>query len=101
MAVDANVLINERIREEMYAGKSIVSALKTGYDKVFWTIFDGHVTALVAGFVIRAYGSGPVRGFATTLIIGLLASLFTSIVVTRAILEWFVGHGRLQKAVSF
>jgi preprotein translocase subunit SecD len=101
MAVDANVLINERVREEMDQGKSIAQAIKTGYDKVFWTIFDGHVTALVAGFVIRAYGSGPVRGFATTLIIGLLASMFTSIVVTRAILEWFVGHGRLHKAVSF
>jgi preprotein translocase subunit SecD len=101
MAVDANVLINERIREEMKGGKSIGQAVRTGYDKVFWTIFDGHVTALVAGFVIRAYGSGPVRGFATTLIIGLLASMFTSIVVTRAIVEWFVGHGRLHKAVSF
>jgi preprotein translocase subunit SecD len=51
----------------------VAAAVRTGYDKVFWTIFDGHVTALVAGFVIRAYGSGPVRGFATTLIIGLLA----------------------------
>ena len=101
MAVDANVLINERIREEMYAGKQIVAAVRNGYDKVFWTIFDGHVTALVAGFVIRAYGSGPVRGFATTLIIGLLASMFTSIVVTRAIIEWFVSHGKLHKAVSF
>jgi len=101
MAVDANVLINERIREEMKTGRSIAAALQTGYDKVFWTIFDGHVTALVAGFVIRTFGSGPVKGFATTLIIGLLASMFTSIVVTRAILEWFVGHGRLHKAVSF
>jgi len=101
MAVDANVLINERIREELKTGRNIAAAVKTGYDKVFWTIFDGHVTALVAGFVIRAYGSGPVRGFATTLIIGLLASMFTSIVVTRAIVEWFVSHGRLHKAVSF
>jgi preprotein translocase subunit SecD len=101
MAVDANVLINERIREEMKNGKQLAAAIRTGYDKVFWTIFDGHVTALVAGFVIRAYGSGPVRGFATTLIIGLLASMFTSIVVTRAIVEWFVSHGRLHKAVSF
>jgi preprotein translocase subunit SecD len=101
MAVDANVLINERIREELKTGKNVGAAVKTGYEKVFWTIFDGHVTALVAGFVIRAYGSGPVRGFATTLIIGLLASMFTSIVVTRAIVEWFVGHGRLHKAVSF
>src|SRR5712664_2763406 len=101
MAVDANVLINERIREELKTGRNIAAALKTGYEKVFWTIFDGHVTALVAGFVIRAYGSGPVRGFATTLIIGLLASMFTSIVVTRAIVEWFVSHGRLHKAVTF
>ena len=101
MAVDANVLINERIREELKTGRNIVAAVKTGYEKVFWTIFDGHVTALVAGFVIRAYGSGPVRGFATTLIIGLLASMFTSIVVTRAIVEWFVSHGRLHKAVTF
>ncbi|GAC1541103.1 MAG: protein translocase subunit SecD [Myxococcales bacterium] len=101
MAVDANVLINERIREEMKTGKSIAAAVSTGYDKVFWTIFDGHVTALIAGFVIRTYGSGPVRGFATTLIIGLLASMFTSIVVTRAIVEWFVSHGKLHKAVSF
>src|SRR5205814_2249289 len=100
MAVDANVLINERIREELKTGRNIAAAVKTGYDKVFWTIFDGHVTALVAGFVIRAYGSGPVRGFATTLIIGLLASMFTSIVVTRAIVEWFVSHGRLHKAVT-
>src|SRR5437667_4021663 len=101
MAVDANVLINERIREELKTGRNIAAAMKTGYEKVFWTIFDGHVTALVAGFVIRAYGSGPVRGVATTLIIGLLASMFTSIVVTRAIVEWFVSHGRLHKAVSF
>jgi preprotein translocase subunit SecD len=101
MAVDANVLINERIREELKAGKAVASAITTGYGKVFWTIFDGHVTALVAGFVIRAYGSGPVRGFATTLIIGLLASMFTSIVVTRVITDWFASHGKLQKAVTF
>jgi preprotein translocase subunit SecD len=101
MAVDANVLINERIREELKSGKTIAAAVTLGYDKVFWTIFDGHVTALVAGFVIRSFGSGPVRGFATTLIIGLLASMFTSIVVTRTIVEWFVGHGKLHKAVTF
>jgi preprotein translocase subunit SecD len=100
MAVDANVLINERIREEMKSGRSIAQAVQTGYDKVFWTIFDGHVTALLAGLVIRHWGSGPVRGFATTLIIGLIASMFTSIVVTRAIVEWFVGHGKLHKAFS-
>jgi len=88
-------------RSYLHIPSLIGAALKTGYEKVFWTIFDGHVTALVAGFVIRYYGSGPVRGFATTLIIGLLASMFTSNVVTRAIVEWFVSHGRLHKAVSF
>src|SRR6202171_3126509 len=62
IAVDANVLINERIREELKTGKAIGAAVKTGYEKVFWTIFDGHVTALVAGVVIRAYGSGGGRG---------------------------------------
>ncbi len=97
MAVDANVLINERIREELRTGKSVRSAVQAGYDKVFWTIFDGHVTALVAGVVIRSYGSGPVQGFATTLIIGLLASMFTSIVVTRAIIEFFVESGKLER----
>jgi preprotein translocase subunit SecD len=58
-----------------------------GYDKVFWTIVDSHVTALVAGIVLMQYGSGPVRGFAVTLIIGLIASMFTSIVVTRVIMD--------------
>ena len=89
MAVDANVLINERIREELRAGKTVRQAVEQGYDKVFWTIVDSHVTALVAAVVLMRYGSGPVRGFAVTLIIGLLASMFTSIVVTRVIINWF------------
>jgi preprotein translocase subunit SecD len=89
MAVDANVLINERIREELRAGRTVKTAVQQGYDKVFWTIVDAHVTTLVAGVVLMQYGSGPVRGFAVTLIIGLVASLFTSIVVTRAIMEYF------------
>jgi preprotein translocase subunit SecD len=88
MAVDANVLINERIREELRAGRSIRQAVDQGYDKVFWTIVDAHVTTLVAGVVLMQYGSGPVRGFAVTLIIGLVASMFTSIVVTRAIMDF-------------
>ncbi len=89
MAVDANVLINERIREELRAGKTVRQAVDQGYDKVFWTIVDSHVTALVAAVVLMQYGSGPVRGFAVTLIIGLVASMFTSIVVTRVIVDWF------------
>jgi preprotein translocase subunit SecD len=88
MAVDANVLINERIREELRAGKTVQQAVQQGYDKVFWTIVDAHVTTLVASVVLMQYGSGPVRGFAVTLIIGLIASMFTSIVVTRVIMDW-------------
>ncbi|HZI12724.1 MAG TPA: protein translocase subunit SecD [Myxococcus sp.] len=99
VAVDANVLINERIREELEHGKSARAALDQGYDRAFWTIFDSHVTALIAAFILFFTGTGPIRGFATTLIIGLLASLFTSIVVTRAIMTYFV-HGRNAKTVS-
>jgi preprotein translocase subunit SecD len=89
MAVDANVLINERIREELRGGKSVRQAVQQGYDRVFWTIVDAHVTTLVAAIVLMQFGSGPVRGFAVTLTIGLIASMFTSIVVTRAMMEFF------------
>jgi preprotein translocase subunit SecD len=99
MAVDANVLINERIREELRGGKSVRQSVDQGYDKVFWTIVDSHVTTLVAGVVLMQYGSGPVRGFAVTLIIGLLASLFTSIVVTRVIMDYFTRHDTARLSV--
>ncbi len=89
MAVDANVLINERIREELRGGRTVRQAVEQGYDRVFWTIVDSHVTTLVAALVLMQYGSGPVRGFAVTLAIGLVASMFTSIVVTRAFMEFF------------
>jgi len=88
MAVDANVLINERIREEMRAGKTVKQAVQQGYARVFWTIVDSHVTTLVASVVLMNYGSGPVRGFAVALTIGLIASMFTSIVVTRVIMDF-------------
>jgi preprotein translocase subunit SecD len=99
IAVDANVLINERIREELGHGKSARAAVDQGYDRAFWTIFDAHVTMLIAGFILFFTGTGPVRGFATTLIVGLIASLFTSIVVTRVITTYFV-HGRNAQTVS-
>ena len=99
MAVDANVLINERIREELRAGKTVRQAVDQGYDKVFWTIVDSHVTALIAAVVLMQYGSGPVRGFAVTLIIGLLASMFTSIVVTRVIIDWFTRNDNARLSV--
>ena len=99
MAVDANVLINERIREEMRAGRTVKQSVQQGYDRVFWTIVDSHVTALVAAVVLMQYGSGPVRGFAVTLTIGLVASLFTSIVVTRAIMEYLTRHESARLSV--
>ena len=99
IAVDANVLINERIREELAAGKSPRVAVDQGYDRAFWTIFDAHVTTLIAGIILFFAGTGPVRGFATTLIIGIISSLFTSIVVTRVITTYVV-HGRNAQKIS-
>jgi len=99
MAVDANVLINERIREEMRAGRTVKQAVQQGYDKVFWTIVDAHVTTLVAAVVLMQYGSGPIRGFAVTLAIGLVASMFTSIVVTRVIMELVTRHDTARLSV--
>lgn len=99
IAVDANVLINERIREELSHGKSARAAVDQGYDRAFWTIFDAHVTTLIAGAILFSKGTGPIRGFATALIIGIVASLFTSIVVTRAITTYFV-HGKNAQTVS-
>ncbi len=99
IAVDANVLINERIREELASGKTARAAVDQGYDRAFWTIFDAHVTTLIAGFILAFTGTGPVQGFATALIIGISASLFTSIVVTRTITTWIV-HGRNATSVS-
>jgi preprotein translocase subunit SecD len=99
MAVDANVLINERIREEMRAGRSVKVAVQQGYDRVFWTIIDSHVTTLVAGFMLMEFGTGPIRGFAVTLIIGLIASLITSIFVTRVLMEYFTRHDTARLSV--
>lgn len=99
IAVDANVLINERIREELAMGKTARVAVDQGYDRAFWTIFDAHVTTLIAGLVLMFTGTGPVRGFATSLIIGIIASLFTSIVVTRVLTTYLV-HGRNSSTVS-
>jgi len=99
MAVDANVLINERIREELDKGNTARAAVDNGYDRAFWTIFDTHITSLFAAAILFMTGTGPIRGFATTLIIGMSASLFTAIVVTRVITTYFV-HGRGAKTVS-
>ncbi|HZB93828.1 MAG TPA: protein translocase subunit SecD [Stellaceae bacterium] len=83
MAVDANVLIYERIREEVRGGRSLISSLQAGFQRAFGTIFDSHLTTLVAGFLMFFLGSGPVKGFAVTLSIGVVTSLFSAILVTR------------------
>lgn len=83
MAVDANVIIFERIREELRVGKTPRAAVEAGYGKAFWTIFDANITTLIAGLVLWQYGSGPVQNFAMTLMIGVISSMFTAIFVTR------------------
>jgi preprotein translocase subunit SecD len=90
MAVDANIIIYERIREELRAGKSVHGAVSSGFDRAFWTVFDAHVTNLVAGIVLYSYGTGPIRGFAVTLIIGVVANLFTSVWLSRAMFDFLV-----------
>ena len=90
MAVDANVLIYERIREELDGGKVLKSAIEVGYDRAFSSIFDSHVTTLSAAFLLYTYGIGPIQGFALTLMIGTAASLFTSIVVTKEIFSFLL-----------
>jgi len=90
MAVDANVLIYERIREELAKGKSLRGAIAAGYARAFGTIFDSHVTTLIASVILIFMGTGEVKGFGVTLTIGVAASLFTSLVVTRLIFNWLL-----------
>ena len=90
MAVDANVLIYERIREELTAGKSLRGALAAGYDKAFGTIFDSNLTTLISSVILIYMGTGPVKGFGVSLTIGLMVSMFTSLVVTRCIFDWLL-----------
>ncbi|MEI6847787.1 MAG: protein translocase subunit SecD [Chlorobiaceae bacterium] len=100
MAVDANVLIYERIREELDLGKGLISAIELGYDRAFSSILDSHVTTLSAAFLLYTYGIGPIQGFALTLMIGTAASLFTSIVVTKEIFSFLLNRNLLS-AKSF
>ena len=97
MAVDANVLIFSRIREEMGNGLNPQQAIHSGYDKAFLTIFDANITTLIVAIILFAVGTGPVKGFAVTLSIGILTSMFTAIVVTRAMTNLVYGGRRVQK----
>src|SRR5690606_12982892 len=90
MAVDANILINERIREETRRGRSALGALDAGFRRAYGTILDSNVTSLIAISLLFLFGSGPVRGFAVAMAIGLVTSMFTAISFTRLIMEWRV-----------
>src|SRR5208282_1808973 len=101
MAVDANVLIFERIREESAKGKSLRGALSAGYDRAFTTIFDSHVTTLISSVILIYMGTGPIKGFGMTLTIGVAASLFTALVVTRLIFDFLIDRGLIKSLNMF
>ena len=97
LSVDASVLIYERLREEMALGKSLKVAMKAAYEKAFSSIFDANVTTLITASILFWKASGPVKGFAIALTLGILASLFTALIVGRNVLGWFVDTGRLTR----
>jgi preprotein translocase subunit SecD len=94
MAADANVLIFERIREEVRNGNSPHAAIAAGFDKAFSAIADSNVTTLIAGIVLFAFGTGPIKGFAVTLVLGIFTSLFTAVVVSRVLIDVIWGRRR-------
>ena len=100
MGVDSNVLVFERIREELRAGKAPVSAVDAGFDRAFLTIVDTHVTTVVSCIFLFMFGTGPVRGFAVSLVIGLISNLFTAIYVSRAIFGWHLGRMSREAELS-
>jgi preprotein translocase subunit SecD len=95
MAVDANVLIFERIREELRAGKPFRQAVDAGFSRAFSAIFDSNLTTLIAAALLFQFGTGPLRGFAVTLCIGLVANLFTAVWVTRTIMDYLISQRRV------
>jgi preprotein translocase subunit SecD len=100
MGVDSNVLVFERIREELRAGKANASAVDAGFDRAFLTIIDTHVTTIVSCVFLFMFGTGPVRGFAVTLTLGLISNLFTAVYVSRTIFGWHLGRLQRQEALS-
>jgi len=100
MAIDANVLINERIREELRNGNSPHAAIFAGYDRAWGTILDSNVTTLIAGLSLFAFGSGPVKGFAVVLCLGIVTSIFSAVMVSRALINLFYGSRRKLDRLS-
>jgi SecD/SecF fusion protein len=101
MAVDANILILERSREELKAGKSTLTALTAGFDKAFSTIMDANVTTLITAGLLAWLGTGPVKGFGVTLSIGIFGTLFCALIVNRWMLELLVSRGLMKRILGF
>jgi preprotein translocase subunit SecD len=97
MSVNSNVLINERIREELRAGKSPRGAVEQGFDRAFSSIFDSQITTFIGGIVLFQYGTGPIRGFAVTLMIGIVSSLFTGVFCSHLLFDWVVRGLRVKQ----
>ena len=97
MSVDANVLINERIREELRRGMSPLQAIDIGYDKASGTIWDANVTALLGGLALLAFGSGPIQGFAITLCLGIVTSMYTAVSLSKGVAAYFYSGRKLTK----
>jgi preprotein translocase subunit SecD len=95
IAVDANVLIFERIREESVTGKTLAAAIDAGYTRAFTAIFDANLTAFITGVILYQFGTGPVQGFALTLMIGIVASVFSAVVISRVIIEMLLERGKV------
>ncbi|HHP7240678.1 MAG TPA: protein translocase subunit SecDF [Cyclobacteriaceae bacterium] len=100
MSIDANVLIFERIKEELRNGASLKVAINSGYKKAYWSIFDANATTLLAALILYNFGQGPVKGFAITLIIGIICSFFSAVFITRVVVEWVTKNGDKEK-ISF
>ena len=97
MAVDANVLIFEKIREKIANGNSPQNSINLGYEKAFITIFDANITTLIAALMLFSFGTGPIKGFAVTLSLGIITSMFTAIMITRGIINFIYGGKKLSK----
>jgi preprotein translocase subunit SecD len=100
MAIDSNVLINERVREELRNGSSPQAAINAGYERAWNTIFDSNITTLIAGVALLAFGSGPVRGFAVVHCIGILTSMFSAVFFSRGLVNLWYGRKKKLKTVS-
>lgn len=96
MSVDSNVLILERIREELRSGKTVRAAVDAGYKRAFWTVIDSHITTLITALILFIFGTGPIKGFAVTLSMGCAISLFTAVVVTKVIFDWRLSRGEVE-----